>query len=193
MVEGVIVAAGYSSRANGWKLAFKLGGTTVIERCVMGMAPYCSTVWVVGGNHFDLLQELLPAQKYPAVQLIYNGHYREGMFTSVLAGLRQVRAGRFFFIPGDYPLVSRKVYERLLQNEGEIVIPAYQGRAGHPVLFETKAVQDLLRFPERYAYLRQFIASRHPHLFEVDDPGILMDIDTPEDYQRAVRYFALLP
>lgn len=186
------MAAGLSSRAKDWKLAFELGGISVIEQCVLGMAPLCSRILVVGGNRFAQLQTILTPSKYPAVELIYNDQFQSGMFTSVLAGLRQVRTGRFFFIPGDYPLVSRKVYERLLQNEGEIVIPAYQGKAGHPALFETKAVQDLIRFPERYAHLRQFIASRHPHLVDVADPGILMDIDTPEDFQRAVRHFASL-
>lgn len=188
MVEGVIVAAGFSSRAQGWKPAFELGGVTVIERCVLGMAPYCSRISVVGGERFAQLEALLPKSKYPAVELIYNPHYPEGMFTSVLTGFRQVRAGRFFFLPGDYPLIAKTVYAALLHHEGEIVIPTCQGLSGHPVLFATAAIRELIRFPHHYAHLRQFIASRQPQWVEVADPGILMDIDTPEDYRRALDY-----
>lgn len=111
MVEGVIIAAGFSSRAGGWKMAFNIGGITVIERCVLGMVQNCSRIFVIGGSRFYLLQELLPKQKYPMVELIFNRNYHQGMFSSVLTGFRQVRESRFYFIPGDYPLVSSYVYE----------------------------------------------------------------------------------
>ena len=189
MVEGVVIAAGFSSRAGGWKMAFEIGGLTVIERCVLGMVQFCSRIFVIGGDRFNTLQGLLPKPKYPTVELVYNHNYEKGMFASVLTGFRQVDAPRFFFIPGDYPLVSTKVYEILLKQVGEIVIPSYQGVTGHPVLFQTKIIKDLFAVSNKYANLRQFITSRNHHIVEVADPGIVMDIDTREDYWRAARYY----
>lgn len=188
-IEAVVVAAGFSSRAGGWKIAFDIGGKTAIERLILGMIPFCSRIIVVGGYGFNLLEGLLPKQKYPAVKLIYHDDYPKGMFSSVLAGFRQVRVSRFFFIPGDYPLISSRTYETLLKQEGAIVIPSYRGTNGHPVLFQTEVIEDLIREANNYTSLRQFIASQGYTIAEVADPGIGMDIDTREDYLQAVRYF----
>jgi molybdenum cofactor cytidylyltransferase len=86
-------------------------------------------------------------------------------------------------------LVSSNVYEMLLKQGGEIVIPSYQGANGHPVLFQTKIIKDLFTVSNKYANLREFIASQNHYIVEVADPGVVMDIDTREDYWRAVRYF----
>ncbi len=189
MIEGVVVAAGLSSRAGGWKMAFDIGGLSVIERCVLGMSQYCSRIFVIGGDNIHLLHELLPESKYPAVELIWNHNYASGMYSSVLTGFDQVRAFEFFFIPGDYPLVSSRVYSKLLKHKGEIIIPSCQGVTGHPVLFRAKVIGDLLNEPGKYASLHEFIISRRHYIVEVGDPGIILDIDTMEDYRRAARYF----
>jgi molybdenum cofactor cytidylyltransferase len=191
MMEGVVVAAGFSSRAEGWKMAFDIGGVTVIERVILGMSPYCSRLIVVGGYRFNLLQWLLPKEKYPWVKLIFNPNYEKGMFSSVLAGMRRIHAPRIFFIPGDYPLVSSHVYERLLEQEGQIIIPSFRGTTGHPVLFQSEVIEDLFRESNSYTSLRQFIASHQHTIVEVADPGIVMDIDTWEDYLKAIRYFQI--
>lgn len=187
-IEAVVVAAGLSSRASGWKPGFKIGGLTVIERCILGMVPFCSRIIVVGGLRFDCLKELLPKQKYPMVELVYNRDYRKGMLTSVREGFRRVRTDRFFFIPGDYPLVSTRVYQALLQVEAEVVIPSFEGVTGHPVLFETYIAKELLLMPQCPS-LREFIQICNTCIVEVNDPGVLMDIDMPEDYLEAVRYY----
>lgn len=188
MVEGVVVAGGFSSRAGGWKMAFDLGGLTVLQRCVLTMSSFCSRVIVVGGDRYRSLPRLLSKEKYPLVELVYNADYPQGMFSSVLTGFREVRAPRFFFIPGDYPLVSPSVYRKLLSQEGEAIIPSYQGDTGHPVLFQTAAITELTSRPGKYNNLREFIASRQHQYVEVADPGILLDIDTREDYQKASRH-----
>ncbi len=186
MVEAVVVAAGLSSRAGGWKPAFDLGGLTVIERCLLGMYQYCSRIVVVGGYRFDSLVKIL--EKYEKVELVYNQDYEEGMLSSVLKGFGQIRGPRFFYLPGDYPLISQTVYETLLKQDEEIVIPAFQGITGHPVLFQTKVVKLLLDSP-KYLNLREFIASREKTIVEVADPGVLIDIDTKEDYRQIVGCF----
>lgn len=183
----MVVAAGLSSRAGGWKPGFKIGNFTVIERCILGMVPFCSRVIVIGGAQFHRLQGLLTKEKYPMVELFYNRDYRKGMLASAREGFRRVRTDRFFFIPGDYPLVSTRVYQALLQVEAEVVIPSFAGVTGHPVFFETDIARGLFAMSQ-YSSLREFIQIRNTRVVEVDDPGILMDIDTPEDYLEAVRY-----
>ena len=67
-----------------------------------------------------------------------------------------------------------------------IVIPSYQGVMGHPVRFSVSAIQSIIS--KEHSTLREFI-SQHPYqIVNVDCPGVLMDIDTPEDYQNAMSY-----
>jgi molybdenum cofactor cytidylyltransferase len=183
-IEAVILAAGYSSRAGAFKMELDLHGKTVIERCVEAMSPFCSRIIVVGGYKIEKLQEIL--KKYSYVEVIPNHRYDEGMFTSVKAGVRQVRGEKFFFSPGDYPLISREVCRKLLMQKGEIVIPIFQGHKGHPVLFSAKVADELLAMPDS-SNLRDFIERRGYQTVTVNDEGILIDLDTPGDYERILE------
>ncbi|HBL37425.1 MAG TPA: molybdopterin-guanine dinucleotide biosynthesis protein A [Firmicutes bacterium] len=186
MAEGVIIAAGYSSRAEGWKPGFRLGGKTLIDHCIEGMYPFCSRIVVVGGYRFTALARIV--EKYERVELCYNRHFEAGMFSSVVAGFQQMRKPGFFYLPGDVPLVSQGVYAKLLQAKGEIVIPAVRGMTGHPVLFRQTDVKKTLR-AFSYQSLREYINSQPHTIVDVHDPGILSDLDTPEDYRQMLKRF----
>jgi molybdenum cofactor cytidylyltransferase len=179
-IEAVVLAAGYASRAEAFKLELDLGGKTVIERCIEGMLPFCSRIIVVGGYKIDRIQYIL--RQYPQVETVLNSRYAEGMFTSVKEGMRHIRGERIFFTPGDYPLISPEVCQRLIEQAGEIVIPTFGGRKGHPVLFSGKVAEELL-LEEDSSNLRAFIQRKGFQTLAVDDEGILIDLDTQADYQ----------
>lgn len=88
---------------------------------------------------------------------------------------------------GDMPSVAEPTYARLAgaAAPGRIVRPYHRGRPGHPVLFGRTFWPALsrLRGPEGG---RELIAAHHSALcsIEVDDPGILLDVDRPEDLAR---------
>lgn len=180
-IEGIVLAAGYSSRAGAFKLGLDIGGKTVIEHCIEGMIDICSRIVVVGGYQIDTIIEIL--KKYPKIEVVLNNRYKEGMFTSVQEGMRHIGGERFFFTPGDYPLITRQVCLKLLTVEGDIIIPAFGGRLGHPVLMAGHIAKELLMEPESTT-LRNFIHLRGFNVLEVEDEGILNDIDTEEDYKR---------
>jgi molybdenum cofactor cytidylyltransferase len=185
VVEGVILAAGRSSRtAPDFKLAFKLAGRTMLEKSVAGMLPFCAEVFVVTGAHAEAVEGIL--RGHAGVTLVHNPDFGAGMYGSVKSGLRRTQGDKVFLLPGDCPFVTPEVYAALLAADGEIVLPAWRGRAGHPVLLCRSAVSELLR-DGVCGSLRQFIAARNPERVEVDCPGILTDIDTPEAYQQALR------
>jgi molybdenum cofactor cytidylyltransferase len=108
------------------------------------------------------------------------------MFSSVQAGLAVVRASRVFLVPGDYAFIPPSVYVHMLSVAGEIVIPTYGGRKGHPVLLGCASVREILALPSD-AILRDYIAARGFVTVQVDAPGIHLDIDTPEDYANIQR------
>lgn len=185
--EGVILAAGFSTRAGKNKLTLDLYGKTVIERCISGMYDLCSKITVVGGHRIEDIKDIL--DEYSKVELIYNTNYSDGMFSSVKKGLNNVTGERFFFIPGDYSAIDKKVYEKMLEVDEDIVIPLYNERRGHPLLMKKTLIDDLLN-DTNCKNLRDFINKKGFIDININDPGILMDIDTIEDYKKILSYLA---
>ncbi len=181
-VEGVILAAGFSSRAGSFKMGWLLDGKPLIHHTIDGMMDFCSRVIVVGGHKIETLTGL--TQDYPKVRVVLNKDYTSGMFSSVKEGIKHLQGDKFFLIPGDCPLVKKDVYRLLLQSRGDIVIPTFRGRKGHPLLIKTFLTQEILREPEA-SNLRDFTRRKGFETVEVEDKGILVDIDTEADYENA--------
>ena len=185
MIEGVILAAGYSSRAKVNKLIQEIAGKPLLVRCIEGMYGAVSRILVVGGYKINALRPLL--KEYPKCELVYNSQFEKGMFSSVLLGLRLCVGDRVFITPGDYPYITEEVYQRLLKDSGEITVPVYNNTLGHPVLLSKNMISQLLSAP-RYLSLQDFIAQHNSSKISVETRGILMDIDTPEDFVSANHY-----
>jgi molybdenum cofactor cytidylyltransferase len=182
-VEGVIVAAGLSSRMGVHKLLLDLGGETLVEKCLKAMYDQCERIIVVGGYRVKAIEKIM--QKYSRVEVVFNPDYQQGMFSSVKEGCKHVRAERFFFTPADYPMIKESTYTSLLLVNGDIVVPSYQSFTGHPVLLKTVLIKELLSGD--YTNLREFIISKSFIHLELNDPGVLIDVDTMEDYLKVKR------
>ncbi len=178
-VDGVVLAAGLSSRSKRYKMTLPLGERTVIEQSIAGMVDLVCRVYVVVGWQSERLQELLAG--YDKVSFVLNERFREGMFSSVKAGIARVCAPRFFLLPGDQPLIGPQVYVQMLGTKAEIVIPTFRGQKGHPVLFASRLVPEILAQPEG-STLRDYVQGKGYTCVEVQDEGILIDLDTAEDY-----------
>lgn len=182
-VEGIILAAGLATRIGGFKMSLDLHGKTLFERCLEPMLQVCSRVIVVGGHKIEILETA--AAKYPQLELVFNARYQDGMFSSVREGVRHIHQPNFFLIPGDYPLVRGTTYRDMLKVKGDIIVAGYQGRTGHPVLFSSRLIPDLLAAPE-HERLNDFTKAKGFIVFETDDPGVRIDVDTWEDYTRVL-------
>lgn len=183
-VEGVILAAGFSTRMGRFKMELPVGGKAMIVRCVEGMYPVVQRVLVVVGWQGERIRELLAG--YTKVEIVPNPDYGLGMFSSVRTGIARVQAERFFLLPGDHSLVGEEVYLRMLAVPGDIIIPTFQGRKGHPVLMARTLIPGILEQPQDRT-LRDTIRSRGFVAVEVPDAGILTDVDTPAEYDAAVK------
>jgi molybdenum cofactor cytidylyltransferase len=187
-IEAVILAAGFSSRAGTFKMALDFGGKTMLQRNIEAMSPFCSRIVVVGGYQVERIEALI--ESYPQVELIFNSEYEEGMFSSVKKGVAEIRASKFLFTPGDYPLITSDLCEILLEAEGEVVVPTFKGRKGHPIVLKKDLIPGILA-ESKTSNLKVFLQSRKIHLVEVEDNSILLDVDTIEDYKKAnALYFS---
>lgn len=184
-IEGIILAAGLSTRARTNKLLLDIGGKTLIEKCILGMYDICSKIIVVGGHRVEEISNILSL--YSKVELIYNHNYLDGMFSSVTKGLSEIKSEKFFLIPGDYPAIKKRTYDEMLKLDEDIIIPVYNGRRGHPLLMKSCLINELLENP-CYNTLRDFIDEKGFNSVSVNDPGILMDVDTIKDYNKILSY-----
>jgi molybdenum cofactor cytidylyltransferase len=184
-VDGIILAAGFSSRTEVFKMGLQLGEKNLIQRVIDEMKELCPRVIVVAGYKKERIIEF--AKGYANVEVVFNPHYTKGMFTSVKEGVKHVTSQWFFLTPGDYPLITKAIYQKLLdaRNESDqcIFIPVFKGRKGHPILVKSDLVKELLEEPDD-SNLRKFINQKGFTPVEVDDDAILVDIDTMEDYLR---------
>jgi molybdenum cofactor cytidylyltransferase len=186
-IEGVILAAGSSSRAGTFKPALEIGDMSILRRCIDGMYDLCDRIIVVGGHESARLRSMV--EGIAKVDCIENPFSERGMFTSVKAGLTQVHGYRCFVLPVDIPLVPPRVYRQLLSVEADVVIPSFHGRNGHPACLSRDILPRILGEPDESS-LRDTLRSIGFRTVEVDAEEILLDIDTPEDYRRAQHRFA---
>ncbi|OEF97545.1 nucleotidyltransferase family protein [Desulfuribacillus alkaliarsenatis] len=188
-VEGVVLAAGYSKRAGVYKMELDFDGRKMIELSIRAFYDLCSRVIVVGGYQIERIEEAI--KQYPKVEVIYNEYYDQGMFSSVQKGLAATNADKVFFTPGDYPLINQEICKSLLAASGEIIIPVWKGKKGHPILLERKIINEILNEPDSYnlkAYIRRKVAN----YVEVSSPGILYDVDTLDDYHNVLTHYRSL-
>ncbi|MGD2090720.1 MAG: nucleotidyltransferase family protein [Candidatus Aminicenantes bacterium] len=185
-VHGIILAAGFSSRTGVFKMGLPWGEKKLIQRVIDEMKEICSRVIVVAGYKKERIIEF--TKGYANVEVVFNPRYRSGMFTSVKEGVKHVKSPWFFLTPGDFPLITKAIYQRLLDARDEsgqfVFIPVFNGRKGHPILVKSDLVKELLEEPDD-SNLRKFIKRKGFTPVQVDDDSILVDIDTIEDYQRA--------
>ncbi len=125
---------------------------------------------------------------------VINPHANTGKTSSLLTGLQH--------IPQNFEVLAisavdqpRKleIYQRLLQahtdNSALITAPTYEGKMGHPLLFDNEMRSHLQNIREETFGLRQIIKEFYPiiHQVEFNNPNVLVDINTPEVYQKQLH------
>lgn len=197
-VAAIVLAAGESARMRGqpkpllpWDR-----GQTVIEAIVARLvALRLAEIVVVTGHRAD---DVARAVAWLPVRVVHNPDYQQGeMISSVQAGLRALppEMAACLVVMGDQPALNARVVDQVLlaygQGRGEIIAPVYEGRRGHPVLFDSRCWLELLALE---GGAPRDVIARHPdrlHLVPVSDDSILRDIDTPQQYRRERRLAGL--
>ena len=181
--DAVILAAGMSRRAQTCKMEFEIGGRPMLSHVVDMFSGICTNIIVVYGHYKKKVLDILPQRE--TVIPVENIRYKEGMFSSVRKGVEFTERD-FFICPGDLPGIAPETVEALASAPGNIRIPVYMGRKGHPVFF-SKGMKEGILSMNRKATLRDFIESQEYALIDVNDRCILEDIDSAEDYKKFIR------
>jgi molybdenum cofactor cytidylyltransferase len=187
-VTGVITAAGRSSRmAPDHKLIMDIHGKTLIQRSLESLLPFCSKVIIVLGAYpQDILEALKDQEK---IEFITNPNDHHDMFDSVKTGLSRCDSDQVLFLPGDCPFASPELIKRMLKTKGDVIVPAYKEKTGHPILLSQKAVVDILHDSHLHN-LKQYLQQQPIVRVNTKAESILWDIDTHSDLHKARIYFA---
>lgn len=200
-IAAVILAAGYSFQMKKFKPLMKLGDITAIEHSVRCFyyAGINDIRVVVGYRALDVIE----AVKRYLVRLVLNSRYSEGMYSSVQEGVRSLEPDiqAFFVLPADIPLVRVDTVQKMLacfhSSEGTgIVYPVFKGHRGHPPLISTKYSDAILNDKGICPGGLRSLSKRFEHEavdVEVADQGVLLDMNTQEDYFDLLNYLGTSP
>ncbi|MBI2872204.1 MAG: nucleotidyltransferase family protein [Chloroflexi bacterium] len=191
-VSAVLLAAGESTRMGDHKALLPWQGTTLLEYQARSLLDGgCTEVVVVLGFQSARLRPHVLDD--PRVRSVLNRRYRQGKTASIRAGLRGIdRAAEGVLIVGvDQPRPPELVAQLLAafrQSGAPLVVPAYRGRRGHPVLFSAGLLPELMRISEEREGLREVVERYRAQrlVVESDCPLVTVNINTPEEYQAAL-------
>ncbi len=191
-VAGLILSAGESRRMGSPKALLRRNGMnpprgeTFLDGLIARFSEVCAPVIVVLGHSEAEIRAGI--RLTDEAVFVTNPNYRLGQLSSMQCGLRampEAAEGALFTLV-DHPRVHAETLRRLLaEPRAEIVKPRYEGRSGHPVFFARSLFPEFLALPpDRQA--RDVVRGHGAgtRFVDVNDPGILDDIDDPEAYQR---------
>jgi molybdenum cofactor cytidylyltransferase len=191
-IWAIVLAGGESKRMGSPKMILPYEGMTIIEKVLENvLASDVEKVVTVLGSHKDEVLEVI--DKLPVLHC-YNKDYQDGMLSSVKCGFEflpgDFRAAMVFL--GDQPMVETSVINQMInvyQESGKgILVPVFENKRGHPLMLDGKYRDEIINFDDPEGL--KGILRRHPDdLLEVDteNPSVLMDIDTNEDYFNEIN------
>lgn len=146
---------------------------------------------VVLGAGADEIREKL---RLDAASVVLNPDWSKGQLSSIQAAIRSLPEGGtegLLLCPVDHPIVSAKLVARLIEefdSTGKsIVLPTYQGRRGHPVIFRAGLYHELLEASIEVG-ARQVVWAHQADVVEVptDEEGVVLNLNDPETLKRAL-------
>lgn len=180
MTEGIILAGGFSSRMPANKMTKLFMGIPLILHAVNSLKSSVTRLVVVTGHIHEPIVALLGQD--PQIEIVHNDQYPLGMFSSVQCGVKAIRAD-CLILPGDVPFIQPSTLVKILKAEGQVRVPTYEGKRGHPLFFSLALREACLKEPVDSS-LKRF-RDRYPVTeVAVTDPGILKDIDTMSDWDE---------
>ena len=188
----VVVAAGLSSRMDGFKPLLPLGSSTVLG-CAAGLLRAAGVEFVLAVAGYRAEEVATEALRL-SIGCVRNKDFQSGMFSSVTTGLQALPDGfdGVFVLPADIPLVRPGTIRGLMARfRGKPALyPVFAGKRGHPPLIASRCLPRILGW-EGVDGLRGALGHME-HEEGADemicaDENILFDLDTPEDYRQAAH------
>ena len=192
-IWAILLAAGESSRMGRLKALLPWQGTTLIESQLRSMlAGGVERIVVVLGHDCDRLKPIVESVK--GASWVLNPDYLQGKTTSLKMGVSALDdqpVVDLLLLNVDQPRTVdtvRILLARHDSSESVITIPTYRGKGGHPIMISAALLPEMAVIEEETKGLLA-VVRRHADAterFEMDDPSVLWDLNTPEQYEQAL-------
>jgi molybdenum cofactor cytidylyltransferase len=206
-IAAVILSAGASRRMAEPKALLKVNGISFLQHimCMLTAAGIRDTVIVLGAGR-DTIQATLG---WFGGRIAINDAWESGQLSSIITGIDALGGGTaggrigdadvspgsgfdgILIWPVDHPLITAPIIGEMVrafrESSKPIAVPVHQGRRGHPIILAHAVLNEVRTAPESIG-LRSVVHAHEQEICEVqtNDPGVLINIDTPEDYHRYV-------
>lgn len=192
MLAVAILAAGESRRMGTPKALLPYRGKTFVEHLIeVTRNPRVDVTRVVLGAGADKIQSQL---RLPASWVVLNENWNQGQLSSIQAAIRSLPAAEtdgLILCPVDQPLISAELVSQLIarfdSSGKKIILPAYKGRRGHPVIFHASLYDELLSASTEIG-ARQVVWA-HPQdveEFPADEEGVILNLNDPETLKKVL-------
>jgi molybdenum cofactor cytidylyltransferase len=195
-VGAIVLAAGKSTRMGEAKQLLRVGGRTVLEQTLENVRrSRVDEIVLVLGAFAESIRQQLPAPTLNGVKVVINQNYAHGMASSLREGLAALGSDTkaALIVLADQPFTRPETLDRIvdqyLHSSAEIVIPSYKGFRGNPVLLDRTVFAEVMALEGDVGFRAVFGSHKQGIVkVEVDDAGILLDIDSKDDYERLQRF-----
>jgi molybdenum cofactor cytidylyltransferase len=187
----ILLAAGESRRMGYPKPLLRIDGDSFVSRTIALALGVASRVVIVLGAHANRIRPTIAAGA--GIVIIENPNFAMGQLSSLKVGLAEAidrGADAIIVHLADHPLVSpstfRALVDEYVKTARPIVVSRYRRRRGHPVIFDRSVFADLIAAPEDQGARAVVNADPRRVLYvDVEDPGVVLDLDTPADLAKA--------
>lgn len=179
------------------KALLKIGEKTFLQHIVEALhSARIIDVVIVLGAEAEKIQKTLT---WFDGKVVVNDEWQKGQLTSIITGLNNLdmtatdpeEIHGAIICPADHPLLTQSLLVDLLQgywlSKKRIIIPIHRGKRGHPVIFDRELFDDIRNAPldiGARAVVRNH--EQEVHKVDVNDEGVLINIDSPDDYKKYI-------
>jgi molybdenum cofactor cytidylyltransferase len=191
-VGAIILAAGRSTRMGEAKQLLRMGESTVLDQTLAHVrGAGVDEIVLVLGFSAQTIRERLPISVIEGLKVVVNQAYEQGMASSLREGLSALdpQTDAALIVLADQPFIRSDTLNRIVEEHrrtrAQIVIPLYRGFRGNPVLLDRSVFPKVMALDGDIG-CRAIFGSHLEGIVkvEVDDVGILLDIDNKDDYER---------
>jgi molybdenum cofactor cytidylyltransferase len=192
LLAAVILSAGASSRMGRPKALLPYREETFLEHLIqVTRHPRIGVTRVVLGA---VAEEIRKIAKLDFSMVVVNPNWEQGQLSSIREGIRSlegIETEGIVLCPVDHPLVSARLVGDLIGqfylNRKSIVLPTYNGRRGHPVIFASALYGELLAAPADKG-ARAVVWAHSADVLEVptDEEGVVLNLNDPDMLRRSI-------